>query len=191
MGIPDVLARVTERILDYYAKKRELNNQDILTFGSRIAIRSSDGNYVQTDLDNNAKLLARVRHVKEWEIFIIVDSQNPFSYAPNRTIRYGDKVAFKALNNHNFVGVDYDNNRVLMASVPWVKGWETFTILPLPENKSDIADKPIRYGNFFALQAARGEYVMHDRGGESVLAAVASHIREWETFIAIEPSRPQ
>src|ERR1044071_669366 len=99
MGISDILATFTGRVVDYFVRKRERRNQDILTFGSRIAIRSFDGKYVQTDTNNRSKLIAREKHVQEWEIFIIVDAGDPFSYAADRPVHYGDKVALKAINN--------------------------------------------------------------------------------------------
>jgi hypothetical protein len=164
--------------------------QDALTFGKKVGIRACDGRYVMADLNTNSRLLGREHHLKEWEMFEIVDALDPFSSVP-KPIRYGDKVALRAINNGSFVGAALDSNGELFARVSWVKAWETFVLCRTPSSVRVGVDNIVRYGSFFALQAHNGKNVMFNREGDGGLSAVALHIKEWETFVFIDPAQPK
>lgn len=178
-------------ILHYTRRLKPISKQDTLTFGKKVAIKTWNGTYVGADLNDDGKLFARVQHVQEWEVFEIVDALDPFTSTVNRPIHFGDKVAFKAMNNNSFVGADLDSQNELVAWGARVKEWETFRLLRPPENIRVRRTKTVGYGSFFTLQADNRKFVGCRFNIDSGLAAVSSRADEWETFIFINPDEPK
>lgn len=156
--------------------------QKPLIYGCKIAIRTHDNNYVTVDLNQDRQLIGRAKSIKAWEILEIVDASMPFSQEPNRQVHYGDKVGFKALNSNRFVGADLDHDKQLTTWATELRGWETFTLLPTPNNHSVLGDI-VRYGDYFALKAYNEKYVEYILTGDGRLLADAPHIKKWETFV--------
>jgi hypothetical protein len=170
---------------------QEKEIEDVLTYGQVVAIRACDGKYVMTDLNDQEILAAHERHVEAWEVFKIVEVSSPFSHIPKKAVRYGDKVAFLAMNNRNFVGAALHSQGELTARVAHVKEWETFTLLCPPTSRSKKRRDALRYGSFFALQAYNGKNVMYNRDGDRRLLAKVPYVSDWETFTFIDPAHPQ
>jgi hypothetical protein len=164
-------------------------DQQILAYGQAVAIRTCDGKYVTADLNNDNTLVARERHVKEWEVFKIVHAASPFSPMPKRAVHYGDRVALLATNNQNFVGAAFDSQ--LTAWVAHVEDRETFTLLRPPKSKLRRYGRTVQYGSFFALQASNGQNVRYNCKGDGKLRAEVCHVEAWETFVFIDPTHPQ
>ena len=183
-------AAAIKAYFDFRATKNSLDS-DIVVYGAEIGIRVFNGKYVQSKILENgyAQLYALEHHVKLWEIFEIAAANAPFSISPNRPVHFGDKVAFRAKNNGNFVGTKNDSQRKeLTADVKHVQEWEIFTILPISPSK---IGQVIKYGDSFALQAVNGLQVMYNRDGNGELVATAPHIKAWETFMFVSPANPK
>lgn len=164
--------------------------QGNLFYGCKVALRTYDSNYVTADLNQDHQLFGRAKSIKAWQIFEIIDATMPFSQVPKRPVRYGDKIAFKALNNNKFVGANLDHDKELTTWVSHVQGWEIFVLYPTPNHASILGDV-VKYGNHFALKAYNEKYVSYILTGDGRLLAVAAKIKAWETFVFINPKRPR
>lgn len=170
------------------SREWQADDDNVIHYGDQVAIRACDGTYWQANGNDFHKLMSIERHIKEWEIFQIVAADDEFVAVKNRPVRFNDKVAFWFAASKSFIGARLnDNDCHLTAVVPWVKAWETFTLVEYP-NKPSSSDKKVRFGSWFALTAANGKHVMFDRDGTKQLLAVVPHIREWEGFVFIHPS---
>ncbi len=185
-----IVVILVRKFLQVRQAKDMINQQHILTYGKEVAIRTCDGRYVTADL-NNGTLVARERHVQAWEIFKIVHASSPFLHVPERSVRYGDKVAFLATNSNNFVGAAFHSQSELTAWVAHVKAHEKFTLLRPPAGVQRQRGKMVYYGSFFALRADNGQNVMYNRDGDGRLFAIVPHVSDWETFVFIDPDHPQ
>jgi hypothetical protein len=161
--------------------------QEFITFGARVAIRTWNGKYVTSDLNNDNQLVGNVQSIEAWQIFEIVDPDDPNSHSLNRPIYYGGKVAFKAINNNQFVGVDYGKQKELKSWVTDLAPWESFTLVCPPKGTTSGHGEPVLYGSPFALQALRNEYVRQAIRGDGQLVADVTHIDVRETFIFVKP----
>ena len=165
-------------------------HSNALKFGQVVAIRTFDGQYFSATPDGD--MSATVRHVQEWECFELVDAADPLIYSKDKVVRYGDQVALRATVNDQYIGARLDDAKApLTARVPWVKAWETFTIIRPPNYSRARWRSPLRYGTFFTLQAYNSKYVMYNREGDGSLQAITSRIGDWEIFAFIDPSRPK
>src|SRR5690606_24627615 len=138
----DTLMSIGEKILkpiiESFTENVKQNQEIVVHRGDKIALKaSSNGHYVQANNETpTGELIARGSRVDSWENFEIVDSENPFSYAKNIPVRYGDKIGLKALINSHFVGVNYHDQRILTACVDHVEAWEIFTLVVHPKSKA-------------------------------------------------------
>jgi hypothetical protein len=172
---------------------RELQNEsdNIICFGDQIGIRACDGEYWQVNRNNEDRVMALAKHIKEWEIIEIVAVGDEFVSQKKRPVRYNEEVAFRFIVNNSFVGADLNTiNNELTARVPWVKDWQKFTLLEHP-HKVSPKDKKARYGSWFALRACNNQHVMFDKNDSKQLFACVPHIDEWEAFVFIHPSAPR
>lgn len=78
------------------------------------------------------------------------------------------KVALRAFNG-KFVGAKLHQHCQLVADLPHVQGWETFTLQQLPDGK-------------FAFRAFNGLYVSADLNRNSELVADRPEASGWEAF---------
>lgn len=171
-----------------YSREWQNENDNLIYYGDQIAIRVCDGTYWQVNRDNGDKVMALARHIKEWEIVEIVAVGDEFVAEKGRPIRYNEAVAFRFIDNNSFVGSDlHSENNELTARVPWVKEWETFTLVEHPQ-RPPLKDSKVRYGSWFALRAYNGKYVMFDKDDSKQILACAQQIDEWESFVFIHPS---
>jgi hypothetical protein len=137
------------------------------------------------------QLYGGANNVLAWQIFEILDA-SPASVQRRRQgkpVRFGDKIAFKAINNRKVVGAALDKENQLNAWVDHVRGWESFTLCFSPVSepmKQDI----VRFGNPFALQANNGKYVWCNFDNNKRLEANAGRIAGWETFVFVNPNKP-
>jgi hypothetical protein len=172
-----------------FQEEKEINSDNFIRYGDKIAIRVCDGRFRQTDINNGAIIVAKERHIKEWEIFKLVLASDPFVSEKGRIVRYGDKVAFQALINRSFVGADHNHRSELTSRVHWVKEWETFIVVR-PTDTNKPREKKLRFGGWLALQSSNGKFVMYDRDESRKLCARADLIKEWECFVLINPEEP-
>ena len=186
---PIVLVLV-RRFLQQTQTEDQVRQQHILIYGKEVAIRTCDGKYVMSDLNNDETLIARERHVQAWEIFKIVHASSPFLHIPERFVHYGDKVSFMAVNSSNFVGAALHSQGELTARVPHVKEWETFRLLRPSGRKQGQRGNVVYYGSLFALRAYNQKNVMYNRDGDGRLLAIVPHVSDWETFVFIDPAHP-
>lgn len=174
------------------AVARRYTSSDVVKYGAEVGIRTCDGKYVQTNLDRGSELFALKRHIKGWEIFEIVSPSSPFSIAANKAVRYGEKVAFRAIINGNFVGANLDDEqKKLLAVVPHVKGWESFMLSHPSDSLKNFWGRKVRYGDFFSLRAFNGKYVIYALDSDGKLSATAPHKKDWETFAFVTPTQPK
>lgn len=163
-----------------------------ITYGSRIAIRASNGNYVQVNHHQAARIMAREKNIQEWEIFEVVGAHDPFSYK-QKPIRYGDQIALRAVSNKTFVrNIIEQQPSELGALAPLVKETETFKLLAAPGVRAGAAQKYASYGQPFVLQTAQGDTITCDHAADGRLRA--SHITtigDTETFFFIHPDLPR
>ena len=193
----DTLMSIGEKILkpviESFTDNVKQSQEIIVHRGDKIALKaSSNGRYVQANNDtSNGIIIAQGGKVDSWEIFEIVDCENPFSYVKNIPVRYGEKIGLRATSNTHFVGVNYgDSQHILTSCVNHVEAWETFTLVVHPKSKAK--DKQfLRYGDRIALRANGGEYVMSHKEKDGILIATAGKIDTWETFIVINPKEPK
>lgn len=163
-------------------------DDNLIHYGDQIAIRVCDGTYWQVNRNENDRVMALARHIKEWEIIEIVAVGDDFVSEKNRVVQYNEQVAFRFVENDSFVGTDLNSsNKELTARAPAVKEWEMFTLIEHPQKKSS-KDKKLRYGSWFALRAYNGNHVMFDKNNSKQLLASVPHIDEWESFVFIHPS---
>lgn len=161
---------------------------NVIYYGDKIGIRVCDGTYWQVNRNNENKVMALARHIKEWEIIEIVAVGDEFVAEKKRPVSYNEKVAFRFTINNAFVGADMNTpDGVLTARVPWVKEWEIFTLLEHPQ-KPLSKDKKVRYGSWFALRACNDKHVKFDKNDTKQLLACAPHLDEWEAFVFIHIS---
>lgn len=171
-----------------YSREWQNKNDNLIFYGDQIAIRVCDGTYWQVNRDDSDKVMALARHIKDWEIVEIVSARDEFVAEKGRPVRYNEDVAFRFLANNSFIGSDlHSENNELSACVPWVKEWETFTLVEHPQ-KPPLKDTKARYGSWFALRTWNGNYIMFDKDNSKQLLAHAQHIDEWESFVFIHPS---
>ncbi|KAB8141260.1 hypothetical protein F8S13_19380 [Chloroflexia bacterium SDU3-3] len=189
MNIGEILgrmAKIQESIFGPALPKKSI------TYGSRIAIRASNGKYVQVNHHQAARIMALASNVQEWEIFEIVAAHDPFSYK-QKTIRYGDQIALRAISNKTFVRniVEQDPTE-LGALAPLVKETETFKLVAAPSMRATAARKDVDYGQPFVLQTAQGDYITCDHAADGRLRAKRSAaIGDTETFFFIHPDLPR
>ena len=169
---------------------RNIRRNRVIMYGYSVAIRTHDHNYVTADLNRDHQLFGRAQNIKAWQIFEIVDASKPFSQKSKQIVRYGDKIALKALNNDRFVGADLNNEKQLTTWASEVRGWETLTLCLTPEGPPANEEKAIRYGDSFALRAFNDKYASYKLTGDGRLLAVADEIKSWERFVFIDPSHP-
>ena len=168
------------------------DRDSVVCYGDQIAIRLYDGTYWQVNRDHGDKIMGLGKQVAQCELIEIVDVANPFASHRNRPIRCNEKVGLRFTSNNCFAGADFCSSITgeLTARVPWVKEWETFTLVDTP-TRPLRRDKKVRWGSWFALRASNGKYVMFDKNDTKQLLACAPRIDEWETFVIIDPLKPQ
>jgi hypothetical protein len=165
------------------------SDENLIHYGDKIAILACDGTYWQVNRNDDDKVMALAKHIKEWEFIEIVAVGDEFVSERNRVVKYGDQVAFRFTENGSFVGANLNSgNKELTARAPMVKEWEMFTLLEHPKKKPS-KDKYLRYGSWFALRAYNGKHVMFDKNNSKQLLASVPHIDEWEAFVFISPSQ--
>jgi hypothetical protein len=141
---------------------RKLSKPKLLStirYGSQISIKTYNGRYVTSDLENYGKLSTKAEHLGEWERFEIIDATDPFSNDKERAVRYGDKIAFRAIANSKFVCSDLTNYGKLSASAPHVKEWETFVLFPSYKSSEKMSQE-LKYGSTFTLHVHNNQQVI-------------------------------
>lgn len=127
-------------------------------------------------------------------------------------------IALRAVSDR-FVCAEGGGGKNLIADRPWIRSWETFSLVDLGGNKVALQADNGKYvcaeggggrelvanrawvrswetftlhnlgGNKIALQACNGQYVCAENAGKSRLMANRDHIRSWETFELIKLTR--
>ena len=111
------LSRLVERMLASFDRHHE----ELLTYGQQIAIRTFDGHFVSTALNDDNRLVERETYQRVGNIRRC-KCDRPIHLSTQKTIRYGGKVAFYALSNVRYAGVSLDIvDAPLAAWVLWVK----------------------------------------------------------------------
>lgn len=164
------------------------DQDNLIHYGDRVAIRTYDGWYWQTNRDNGDKIMALAKHVREWETFQIVAVGDEFVSTENRVAKYNDKIALRFISNDCFIGSDLNNYpHELMARVPWVKEWEAFEVNRDPRVisslfQTSLKGKFLRYGSAFSLRAYNGRLVSFDKDESKQMLARSENPGELETF---------
>jgi len=192
-AVSTLLGKVIDIFAPRFLSRKEAQDKTILRYGMKISILTCDGLYVMNDREKSNQLFARSSHVNEWEFFEIVSAQDVYCSIPNQPVKYGDSVAFRALNLDppNFVSARLDQGSALVAWVRWVKGWEKFTLQPYPTSATNKIGKVLRYGTDFSIIANNGKFVMYNRDNDKSLSAVSERADEWEKFTFIDPANPK
>ncbi len=140
------------------------------------------------EMSNHGKLSAKANHTKEWEIFELIDASNPFLDDQDRSVCYGDKIAFQAISNKKFVCSDLSNYGKLSACAPHVKEWETFILLP--SQASEKIGQELKDGSTFTLQVHNKQQVkcIVRKGGRIYIGSPHKVIKKWEIFTFKLPS---
>ncbi|MFN6066484.1 MAG: fascin domain-containing protein, partial [Pseudanabaena sp.] len=101
----------------------------------------------------------------------------------NIPVRYGDKVAFRSLANDKFVSSDLGNHGRLIASVPHIKEWEIFTVLPFKDD--DKLGTNIEYEDAFTLRvhSSKQVYCRVKENGRICIDSIRTDGSEVFTFI--------
>jgi gas vesicle protein len=177
------LSRIGEQeAINTISPSKVAKGKKILTYGAQISIQACNGRYVMSDLNKGGKLSATAEHTKEWELFEIVDASNQHSNNQNRPVRFGDKVALRAVNNSNFVAINFQD-QLISRQTCLQKTWETFTLIhPVSRRRGRIW-----YGSSIVLRAYNGKQVKCNLHEEAALQANAPHIKEWEIFTLKAP----
>jgi hypothetical protein len=162
------------------------SQQPILKYGQRVAIRTYDNTYVTLDLNHFNQMVGGAKEIKAWQLFEIHLASNPYSETRKRSVRYGDKIALRAVNNDCFVGASLHSQAELTAWVTYVKEWETFILCFSPATAPGKHNL-VSFGSSFALQADNGKYVQYAFAADKRLFAIADGIKEWETFEFVKP----
>jgi hypothetical protein len=197
MSAADIIAilvkQIASPIINYCVKNLKRKNKVIVHYGEQVAFRAFNGEYVQVNLNSdNNKLIACGLAVDAWEIFEVLDANEPFSYETNNPVHYGDKIALRAKENNKFVSVNYrSDQKELTAAIKWVEPWEKFTLVIPPSNSKAKIGKAVHYGHRIALQGCHGEFIMSNQNNGMLMSAIASEIDQWETFAIINPSSPK
>jgi hypothetical protein len=160
-------------------------------YGMHIALRTVDGKYVTTDLHGNAYLAGRAKKIGDWEIFEIVDPENPFSYDTTKIVHYGDIIALRAINHGHFVRSHSGRENKLIADMPWVQDWERFVLYNPNDKFLSHTFARLMYGDTFALRAHHGQYVSYVPSRNGDLESIATDIQENAIFVCIDPERPK
>lgn len=155
-------------------------------YGDRIAIRVCSGDFWQTDIFDSDIVSGKGKQIGDWEIYKIVLAEDEFASNRGQFVRYGDNVAFVSLINQRFVGANHNGQGELTARVTAVGPLETFH-LECPPNKKRPIDRKLRFGSWFALKSSNGKYVMFDRDNSKQLLATIDWIKEWESFVIMNP----
>lgn len=186
--VSELVAKVLEHITWIDGIRRDVT----LHYGQQIGIRACDGFYIMCDLTHESKLHGRERHIREWELFEIVEVSCPFASMRYRPVRYNDKITFRAINNGNFVGCDLENRAEIAARVPNAQSWETFTLIKPDIENYDVSNKIVQFGAPFALRAENnGSYVRYSRDDDKGLYADIPHGKAYEIFHFINPQDPK
>jgi len=171
-----------EKNLDYQQRSHLLT----VKYGCQVSIKAYNSKYVMCRLNRHAKLAARADHINDWEKFEIVNVANSLLENKNIPVRYGDKVAFRSLANDKFISSDLGNHGRLIASVPHIKEWEIFTVLPFKDDYK--LGTNIEYEDKFTLQVHRSKQV-YCRGKENGRICIDSIRTDGsEVFTFIKPS---
>lgn len=128
-------------IIRWYNKRIEVREEyesAIITWGSRVAIRVFRGLFASADLHQNGDIYGTAPKIQLWEIFEIRLPDEPHVSQPkNRYLKFGDKIAFRAVNNNDhtgFVSANLNSQGELTSSAPWVKEWEIFEVFTPPNS---------------------------------------------------------
>jgi len=166
-------------------------NQDVVSYGKRVALRTYDNSFVAMDTNKDNQLFGGAQYIRAWQLFEILDASTPFARRRRRgkPVHYGDQVAFKTINKRKMVGAALHNESELTAWVDHVREWESFTLCFAPVSEP-VKQDVVRYGSPFALQAHNGKYIQCDFDNNKRLEATAGGIAEWETFVFVNPNNP-
>lgn len=167
-----------------YSVSWRSEDDNFIYYGDKIAIRVIDGTFWQANRDEDNKVMALAKHIKEWEKFEIIAADG-LPFQRGRHVHYNDLVAIRFLASNSFVSVNLDEGAELVASVPWIKEWEKFTLIRHP-NRPSAEDGRLRYGAWFALKACNQQFVTFDRDKTKQLGAWVSHLDTWEEFIVFK-----
>jgi hypothetical protein len=177
--------------------------RNVISYRSRVAIQTNDGNYVTAD--QNSEIIGRAKVIKAWQTFEIVDASQPNAseLKSSGPIHFGNKIALRAVND-KFVSADLDqeSDKHLATWNPESQWWETFKLCLSSESPPARNGDVIHYGEAFALQTYNGDpfasppedgkfvrYIHNSKNGR--LLADADRMDEWTTFKFIDPIRPK
>ena len=168
-----------EKNLDYQQRSHLLT----VKYGCKVSIKACNSKYVMCRLNRHAKLAARADHINDWEKFEIVNIANSLLENKKIPVRYGDKVAFRSLANDKFVSSDLGNHGRLIASVPHIKEWEIFTVLPFKDD--DKLGTNIEYEDEFTLRlhSSKLVYCRVKENGRICIDSIRTDGSEVFTFI--------
>ncbi len=157
-----------------------------IKYGSQVSIKACNDRYVMSRLNHHGKLAAKAENINEWEKFEIVSAKDSFSDDKYKSVRYGDKIAFRAIGNNKFVCSDLSNHGKLSACASHVKEWETFIVLP-SQNSQEIGIE-IEYGDSFTLQVHDNKKVKCKVKEHGRMCIDSSSKDVSEVFVFIKPT---
>lgn len=164
--------------------------EDVILYGSRVAIQVWDDCFVQADQNWPYLLRGTANQIQSWETFTIVPAVSNWD-AWGWWACYGHKIALRTISS-SYVQADFgsegsdDGQLHAYDYTKQVKEWETFEIVPYGE-KQPALNTPLKYGDRFGLKASNGKFVCcHLDQNERPLSPVVTWVREWEAFCFVD-----
>ncbi len=160
--------------------------QGVVEYGSKVAFIMHDHYFLQVDLDDKQPAGPGLRAVDKeragtWETFELLDPEDSTEGLVKRPLRYGSKIALKAVNNR-FVGADLNIGGFLVAGAGRLQEWETFTVHSLSVKTGIPNGSYVYYGHPIALMADNQKFVAYRSSTDKKIWATLVEVGAWEQF---------